>query len=451
MPNLSPYHFITEKQSGREHLAADIAAFIDGFVKGRIPDYQMTAWMMAVYFKGMTSSETLALTEAMLRSGETVTHDSLLNPIVDKHSTGGVGDKITLILAPMLAALGLAVPTITGRGLAFTGGTTDKFNSIPGFRSEMNLDDFKHQVADIGLAFVSQSSSLAPADGRMYALRDVTGTVQSLPLIISSILCKKIAEGIQGIVFDVKCGSGAFMDRVPYARQLAEGLVHVGTSYGLDSVAVITRMDTPLGLAVGNWLEVIESVRYLRAETTPPDLHELTLSLGSALMQQVGAVKHANEARAKLEQVRDSGHAWERFQSAVERQGGDLRTLDTLEHPLKPQCKSGLEAPKDGIIHAMDAREIGFAAVDLHAGRRRVDDEIDPTAGIVLHRKTGDRVTKGDLILEVQAADQELCDQALQRARSAITIKEHQPTADPLIVEVVTPEGTMPAAQYFSA
>ncbi len=438
---LIPYEMILKKQHGEAHTPEELQAFIQGAVDGDIMEAQLAAWMMAVYFKGMTVQETADLTEAMIDTGERIRFENLGMPIGDKHSTGGVGDKITLMLAPLVAACGVAVPTVTGRGLGFTGGTLDKLEAIPGFRTDLSIDQLKTMVREHDLAFGAQTKSLAPADKLMYSLRDVTATIRSLPLITSSILSKKIAEGIDAIVFDVKCGKGAFMETEEEARELGQRLVQTADAFGLHAAALITSMNEPLGHAVGNWLESEESLFYLRGEAAAQDLHELVLGLGGTLLHLTGK---ADSIPAGIRQVKDvlhSGEGYRKFCEVAIAQGADPNALEAGADPYPPAEMLPVKAPSDGYIHEIHAREIGYACISLGAGRRKADDVIDPTAGMVLDAKVGAAVNKGDTMARIFAKDQATCEKAVSRFEEAFVVKPEPVEPTRLIRALVTQEG----------
>ncbi len=441
MPTPLPVELITRKQSGKSHSRDEIHQLIDGFMSGEIPDYQMTAWLMAVYFRSMDKQETTYLTEAMIKSGAIVKHRNNAKPLGDKHSTGGVGDKITLILAPLVAAAGVQVPTISGRGLGFTGGTLDKLETIPGMHTDLSLNDFEDQVAEIGLAFGSQTEEIVPADKRIYALRDVTGTVRSLPLITASILSKKIAEGAEAMVFDVKCGNGAFMRTEEEAIELSEWLVQVADPFGLKCAAMITSMEEPLGEAVGNWIEVEESLLALKGEHVNNQIRELILGLAGTLVHLAGVADTPLDGEEIIRTVWDNGDGLEKFYAAVEAQGGDSSVLKNSLKVHKPGTSLEILAQSDGYVGAINAREIGFAAVALGAGRRKAEDSIDPAAGVKVHVKVGDEVKRGSHLATLQAKNEDVCGEVLSRVEAAFAIQKMRNDPQPLIKAVVTKNG----------
>lgn len=388
------YDIIQKKRGGSPLSAEEINFFISGYVAGGIPDYQASALMMAIYFRGMDDREISDLTLAMANSGDTVDLSGVFGYTVDKHSTGGVGDKTTLIVAPIVAACGGKVAKMSGRGLGHTGGTIDKLESIKGFQTTLGRDRFIKQVNEIGLCVIGQSGNLAPADKKLYALRDVTATVDSVPLIASSIMSKKLAAGSRGIVLDVKTGSGAFMKSVSAASELAEKMVSIGTAAGRDTVAVITNMDVPLGNAVGNSLEVIEAVQVLSGKGCP-DLTEVCLELAGRMLT-LALGKSAQECISLAKKSVDDGSALKKLMQMAEAQGGDVSLLENTERFEKSAVEYSLKAAQSGYIGAMNAELIGSASVLLGAGREKKDDEIDYSAGILLKAKTGDYVRAGN-------------------------------------------------------
>lgn len=385
----SPLQLILAKRAGGEHSAAELKEFLDGYVAGAVPDYQVAAWLMAVCWRGMTQQETADLTQAMAHSGDVLDLADLPNT-VDKHSTGGVGDKTTLVLAPLLAAMGGTVAKMSGRGLGHTGGTVDKLESIPGFRASLSDEEFLAVAHGVGVVVTGQSKDLAPADGLLYALRDATGTVESLPLIASSVMSKKLAGGAKSIVLDVKVGSGAFMKTVADARALAEAMVSIGRLNGRNVRAVLSSMAQPLGHMVGNAMEVTEAIGCLRGEG-PADLLELCLVLAQEVLEAAGLPAGREELLAAI----GSGRAMERFEAWIGAQGGDLRSLDHLERAPDQWL---LRAPRSGTVAVVDALAVGRAAGLLGGGRSRKGDAIDVGVGVELHAKVGDEVAAGEVL-----------------------------------------------------
>ncbi len=436
-----PYEFILQKQQGEEHPAEELASFIQGATHGDIMEAQLSAWMMAVWFKGMTTQETANLTDAMINTGKRIHFPNLGMPIGDKHSTGGVGDKITLMLAPLLAAAGMAVPTVTGRGLGFTGGTLDKLESIPGFRTDLGIEELIDLVRQYGLAFGAQTDDLVPADRKMYALRGVTGTIRSLPLITSSILSKKIAEGIEAIVFDVKCGHGAFMATEDEARELSKWLVKTANTFGLNAAALITDMNAPIGYTVGNGLEAAESIAYLKNEKLSDDLHDLTMALGGTLMQLTGLSPDINSGINKLETVLANGEGLKKFKEVAFAQGADPDAFERIPAPHPDAQSVVIAADMDGYISGIHAREVGYCGVELGAGRQKTGDDIDPAAGILFYAKPGDKVEKGQPVASLFAAEKQRCEATLPRLKNTIQYSEEPPAFSPLIKAITTKDG----------
>lgn len=427
--------FIEVKRDGGKHDAAELKRLVDAFVSGEMPDYQMAAWLMAAFIRGLDSEETAWLTEAMARSGRMVDLSDIPGTKVDKHSTGGVGDTTTLVLAPLVASCGVPVAKMSGRGLGFTGGTLDKLESIPGFSVTLGPEEFIEQVRRIGIAVIGQSPDVDPADKKMYALRDVTATVPSMPLIVGSIISKKVAGGADAIVLDVKVGSGAFMKTEDDARSLATELQRVGELLGRTVVAVLTDMDQPLGRAVGNALEVREAIETLRGEG-PADLAELCLVLGSKMLVLGGIADDEAGARARLEDSIASGRALDTFRQWVAAQGGDARVADDVSLlPVGVHTRT-VCADGEGWVAGFDAEGVGRAAMALGAGRARKEDRIDPGAGLLLEAKTGDRVSTGSVLATLYTSDAALLDEATERLLAAVRVSETEPVVPPLFHEV---------------
>lgn len=439
---LRPYDLILKKRDGGELTAEEIDALIGAYLRDEIADYQMSAFLMAVFFRGMTAGETAALTMALVRSGESVDLSAIPGVKVDKHSTGGVGDKTSLVLIPLVAAGGVRVAKLSGRGLGHTGGTIDKLESIPGFRTDLDRRAFVEQVERVGCAIAGQTADLVPADKRLYALRDVTATVESIPLIAASIMSKKIAGGAEAIVLDVKTGSGAFMKTLAEARALAEAMVGIGREVGRRTVAVISDMDQPLGQAVGNAVEVEEAIQTLRG-AGPEDLTALCLVLGAHMLSLAGAASSLPEAEDRLHQVLRDGQALERFRMLVRAQGGDERVAD--DPGLLPQARvlSPVPAARAGVVASIDAQAIGRAAMALGAGRARKEQQIDPAVGIRLVRKVGEPVGAGEPLALILAGDEEKAAEAHARVGLAYRLAEAAPAPRPLIHGVI-PDGTRP-------
>lgn len=395
---------IIKKRDGGELSREEITFFVEGFTRGDIPDYQVSAWAMAVLLKGMSAQETTDLTLAMAHSGDILDLNGVVPIAVDKHSTGGVGDKTTLVVEPLVAACGLPVGKMSGRGLGFSGGTLDKLEAIPGFRTNLTTEEFIEQLRTLGLVLTGQSADLAPADGKLYALRDVTGTVQSTPLIASSIMSKKIAAGAQAIVLDVKTGMGAFMQTIPEARELAEVMVSIGALSGRKVVALLSDMNQPLGFAVGNALEMREAIETLHGGG-PEDFREHCLVVAAHLLMLGGRAASESEARLMAEAAIADGSAWQRFVVLVKAQGGDVRYVENPDlMPAAPLIES-VPAPRSGYLAQINAREVGETAVELGAGRSRKEDQIDHAVGIVILHKVGERVQAGQPLFTIHAND----------------------------------------------
>ncbi|MDI4645417.1 pyrimidine-nucleoside phosphorylase [Cohnella hashimotonis] len=428
---------IRKKRFGGELTEQEIGFLIKGLVDGAIPDYQISAWAMAVCYMGMTDKETAALTLAMANSGDTVDLSSIAGVKVDKHSTGGVGDKTTLIVAPLVAACGVPVAKMSGRGLGHTGGTIDKLESIPGFRTELSRDDFFAQVEDIGVAVIGQSGNIAPADKKLYALRDVTATVESIPLIASSVMSKKIAAGADAILLDVKTGDGAFMKTPEDAAKLAAAMVAIGNQVGRQTVAVISDMDQPLGRTIGNALEVREAIEVLRGEG-PEDLREVSLVLASHMLVLGGIAGDTDAARRMLETAISSGEALRKFAAFVTAQGGDPAVTEDLSRLPQAPLRVPVSSAEAGYVLGIEAEAIGLAAMTLGAGRATKDDEIDYAVGIELAAKPGDFVREGDLLATLYVrADDMRAESAVQSVRAAYRLGVEQGEPRPLLHGIV--------------
>jgi pyrimidine-nucleoside phosphorylase len=427
---------IYKKREGNILSSEEIRFLINGYTSGSIPDYQMSALAMAVFFQGMDERETADLTRAMVESGDSIDLSSISGIKVDKHSTGGVGDKTTLVLAPLISASGLPVAKMSGRALGHTGGTIDKLESIPGFRTDLSQQEFIEIVNSIGIGIVGQTDNLTPADKKLYALRDVTATVDSIPLIASSIMSKKIAGGADGILLDVKTGNGAFMEKMEDSRKLASIMVEIGKRVGRKTIAIITNMDQPLGLAIGNSLEVKEAIATLQGKG-PDDLVELCLTLGAYILIIGEKVKEFKEGYNLLRESLNSGKALQQFKRLIAAQGGDVSVLE--DNSLLPQAKYQIElvSTYSGYIRRIKTREIGNIAMSLGAGRATRDDLIDPAVGIILRKKHGDRVIKGDSLAIVHYNDPMLKDESLNRLGNCFEIGSKKPDNIPLIYEVL--------------
>ncbi len=396
---------IIKKRDKQELTSQEIEFFINGFTKGDIPDYQASAFAMAVMLNGMTSRETADLTLAMAHSGQVLDLSKVVDIAVDKHSSGGVGDKTSISVMPMVAACGLPVGKMSGRGLGFSGGTLDKLESIPGYRVDLSTDEFKQQLKEKGIVLTGQSLDLAPADGKMYALRDVTGTVPSMPLIASSIMCKKIAGGAKAIVLDVKVGLGAFMQTLNEARELANLMVDIGRHAGRETVAVLSDMNQPLGSAVGNTLEVIEAIELLRGRA-PKDYYEHCLHVAAHVLVIGQRAKNLDEGRSMAEKSIAEGSALEKLRVLVQAQGGDVSYVDDITRFVRSKYVDVVNAPRSGFISQVHARIVGEASVVLGAGRAKKGDPIDHAVGILIHKKVGDKVTAGEPLFEIHANDE---------------------------------------------
>lgn len=429
---------ISKKRDGGELTRAELEHFIRGYVNGDVPDYQAAALCMAIYFRGMTPQETADLTEAMAFSGATLDLHDVAPCIVDKHSSGGVGDKTTLVVGPLVASLGVPVGKMSGRGLAFSGGTLDKLEAIPGYRVDLTIAQFKAQLRAVGVVVTGQTLELAPADGKLYALRDVTGTVPALPLIASSIMSKKIAAGADAIVLDVKVGRGAFMETLPAAVELAELMAQIGRRLGRRTTALIGDMSQPLGLAVGNSLEVREAIETLHG-AGPADFRRHCVDVAAEMLLIAGAVSSPGDGRTAAAAALDDGTAWARFRQWIAAQGGDLKAVDDPRRLPQAPLIRPLPAPCDGYVAAVDAREVGFTVVELGGGRAKKGDPVDPAVGVVLteHGKVGGRAASGEPLLWVHARDEASCAAALARLAAAYAFSAAPVAAPPVVHQVI--------------
>lgn len=435
-----PARLIERKRDGEALAPEEIQAFFRSYLDGGVADYQMSAFLMAVFFAGLAAPELDALVRVMLESGATLDRSGLDRPMVDKHSTGGVGDKVSLPLAPLAAELGLAVPMMAGRGLGHTGGTLDKLESIPGFRTDLPLDRFRAILRDVGCAVTGQTAEIAPLDRRLYDLRSATATTQSLPLIASSIMSKKLAEGLDALVLDVKVGDGAFLPEEGRALELARTMVGIGSARGVETVALLTAMDRPLGRAVGNALEVRESLDCL-AGGGPADLRALTIELAAEMAVRGGAASDRAAARTEAARALDDGRARERFARMVRQQGGDARVVEKPELLPRASIVRECRAGRSGVVEALAPRTLGWAVVELGGGRRSVGDRIDPGVGFVLRIAPGDRVAEGDVIGEVHAATEDGARRGAETFAGAVTIGGRAPRPRPLVSHRVTRDG----------
>ncbi len=430
------YDIIRKKRDGGELSNTKIFEMIRGYTDGTVPDYQMSALCMAVFYNGMTDRETAVLTDAMAKSGDTLDLSALGDKTVDKHSTGGVGDKTTLIVAPIVASLGGIIAKMSGRGLGHTGGTIDKLESIRGYRTEMTSEEFMSTIKNNGIAVIGQSKNLAPADKMLYALRDVTATVDSLPLIASSIMSKKLAAGAKSIVLDVKVGSGAFMKTAEDARALAEKMTSIGKHNGRNVRAVLTNMDEPLGYGIGNSIEVMEALSVLRGEG-PDDLRDVCVALASEMLSLVHGWS-SEESRARVDDVLTSGKALQTFKSWIEAQGGDTGVI--YDENLFPSCEfsAPVTADRSGYVSAIDAESVGICSVMLGAGRAEKKDTIDYGAGIVLKKKVGDFIEEGDVIAELYTNRKEAIDAVAEKLKDSYSVSEEKVEVKPVIIDIIS-------------
>jgi pyrimidine-nucleoside phosphorylase len=432
---------IRKKRDGGELSQSEIESLVNAYTRGDIPDYQVSAWLMAVVLRGMTRPETAALTDAMLRSGEVLDLSSIPNKKVDKHSTGGVGDKTSLVLAPLAAAAGVTVPMISGRGLGHTGGTLDKLEAIPGFNVNLPVAQFRHVLETCGCCMIGQTAEIAPADRKLYALRDVTGTVESPYLICASIMSKKLAEGVDALVLDVKTGSGAFMKSEKDAVFLAELMVETGERMGKKMVALITDMDQPLGNMIGNALEVVEVVEVLRGQG-PEDLRQLCLELAGWMLHLGGVADTVAKGKEQSEKLIASGKALGRFRQMVELQGGDPRAIDDPKKLPQAQHTMMLSTSKSGYVESVQCEQVGTACVILGGGRERKEDAVDPAVGIVLHKKVGDAVVAGEPLATIYYNAETRAARARQLLEESFQISESAPREKrPLIHRIIGKPG----------
>lgn len=435
---MNPVEIIIKKRNGAELVASEIKFFVEGYLNGNISDYQMSAFLMSIYFKGMTSFETSALTNIMLHSGKVLDLSDIDGIKVDKHSTGGVGDKTSLIIAPIAAAAGVPVPMISGRGLGHSGGTLDKLESIPGFRTDLSIYEYIASLKKIGAVLIGQTNEIAPADKKIYALRDVTGTIESIPLICGSIMSKKLAEGIDGLVLDVKTGIGAFMKTYEDSEKLALNLKSIADSFSKKTIAFITSMDQPLGNAVGNWLEVVESVECLRGKDVP-DLMEVSLNLSGAMIYLGGKAKSIEEGIEISKDLINSGKAYKKFLEIVDNQNGDISYIENLEKYPKSKNVIEVKAKTSGYINSINAFEIGMAGIELGAGRMKHNDTIDPKAGFLFNKKVGDYVNKEELLVKVFTDKNEIVPSAdrLLRTEKSFVINSKRPEKISIIRKII--------------
>ena len=427
---------IRKKRDGKVLGKDEIEFLISGYTKNKIPDYQFSAFLMTAYLRGMTTKETSYLTNAMLHSGKVLNLDSIPGIKIDKHSTGGVGDKTSLIIAPIAAAAGIKVPMISGRGLGHTGGTLDKLESIPGFRTDLSLSEYKKVLNKYGAVLIGQTKDIAPADKMIYALRDVTATVESVPLITASIMSKKLAEGIDGLVLDVKTGSGAFMKNEKDAVELANSLISAAKTFNKKVIAFITDMNQPLGNYIGNWLEVYESISILKGEKQN-DLYKLCIRLAGAMIFLGGKAKTQKEGDIIAERQIKNGAAFKKFLEIVKAQGGNVRYINNPEKYPKPSYKRFIKSPLNGYLKSIDTFELGMYAVELGAGRMKKDDKIDPTAGIIFNYKIGDRINKENIIAELYSASKKSILSVEEKIINMVEISEKKTNPPKLIKRII--------------
>ncbi len=433
---MNPVEIIRKKREGEVLSSDEIKDIVNGFTKNKIPDYQFSAFLMAVYFQGMSKEETSILTDSMLHSGKVIDLKKVEGIKIDKHSTGGVGDKTSLILAPIAAAAGVKVPMISGRGLGHTGGTLDKLESIPGFRTDLGLSEYKSVLKKTGAVLIGQTKDIAPADKVIYSLRDVTATVESVPLITASIMSKKLAEGIDGLVLDVKVGSGAFMRTTKEALELTRSLVNTAKDFNKKVIAFITDMNQPLGTHIGNWLEVVECINILRGEVKN-DLYELSNRLAGAMIYLAEMAGSIEEGTKTAESLISNGKALDKFVEMVNAQGGDISFINNPEKYPGSKHKHEVISQKSGYLASMDTYEIGMSAIELGAGRKTKEDTIDHKAGIIFRVKSGDRVKKGETIAEIFSDSKKGLGLAGGRILNAVTISKDKPSGLKLIKKII--------------
>lgn len=428
---------IENKKQGKEHSKEEIDFLINSLMDGTAADYQLSAWLMAVYFNGMTDDETAYLTDAMVRSGEIIDLGDIANSVVDKHSTGGVGDKVTITLIPLLAACGVPIAKLSGKGLGHTGGTIDKLESIPNFNTDLSIPDLINQVKKIGVAIGAQTQKLTPADGKLYALRDVTATVDSRPLIASSVVSKKIASGANNIILDVKYGSGAFMKTAEDAVKLSEIMVKIGKKLDKKITAVITSMDEPLGRAVGNSVEIIEAIEFLKGNITNGDIAELTYDFAAISMVQVGKAADIESAKTQLKEAIESGRALEKFRELINTQNGDSSVIDDYSKFPQTQYTYELKAEQDGFVAHIDALGIAYGCKLLGAGRDKKSDNIDYGVGVFINKKTGESISKGDTLCTIYSNDETKTLNAIKYCKKAFMLSSSKPVEHELIYRII--------------
>jgi pyrimidine-nucleoside phosphorylase len=434
------YELIRRKRDKGLLSDEEIEELVAGFVNGKVPDYQMAAMLMAVFFRGMTAEETAALTLAMMNSGDVFDLSGIAGPNVDKHSTGGVGDKVSLILAPLVAACGVNVPMVSGRSLGHTGGTLDKLESIPGFRTDLSFAQFSKNVADTGLCIMGQTKRMCPADRKLYALRDVTATVDSIPLIAASIMSKKLAEGTDGLVLDVKTGNGAFIGRIAPARRLARTMMAIGRQLGKRVVALVTDMSEPLGGAVGNGVEVVEAIEALKGRWRP-DLEEVTIALGEEMLILAGLAGGPAQAHRLLMRALSRGLGLEKFRQMVRAQGGNQKVVDDYALLPQPACRVEVRASSDGFVRSIDALQVGLLGIRIGVGRQNLDSRIDHSAGFLFRKKVGDKVAKAEVVADVLGSNEASVKEAASRLPAFIAIGSTSPRSNRRILARLTGTG----------
>lgn len=427
---------IEKKREKQELTKEEIEFFVTNYTNGEIKDYQAAALIMAIFLNGMTDQETTNLTLAMAHSGEILDLSTLGEIIVDKHSTGGVGDKISIILLPLVSSLGVAVSKMSGRGIGFTGGTVDKLESIPGYQTAIEMEQFIKNVEQIGISMISQTLNLAPADKKLYALRDSISCVESIPLIASSIMSKKIASGAQKIVLDVTVGKGAFMKNIEEARKLSNTMIQIGKLANRETVCIVTNMDEPLGYAVGNSLEVIEAVKFLKGDM-PEDVKQVVLELGSYMIQLAGKGENLEENKNKLLQNIENGKAYAKFLELVEQQGGDITCIENLERLPKAKYIEAIYSEEEGYIQEINSKEIGKLAGILGAGREKKEDAINPAVGIVLTKKVADKVEKNEVLAYIHADDENKLREVKTKYKEIVKIAENEGVKQKTILEII--------------
>jgi pyrimidine-nucleoside phosphorylase len=433
---MNPVELIRKKRNGEILIRDEINFLIWNYTKNKIPDYQFSALLMAIFLKGMTTEETAILTEAMLYSGKVINLDSIKGAKIDKHSTGGVGDKTSLILAPVAASAGVNVPMISGRGLGHTGGTLDKLESIPGFRTDLSLTEYKNVIRKCGAVLIGQTKDIAPADKLIYSLRDVTSTVESIPLITASIMSKKLAEGIDGLVLDIKTGSGAFMRKTSDAIELANSLINTAKAFNKKVIGFITDMNQPLGNYIGNWLEVYESVKVLKGEIKG-DLLDLSTNLSGAMIYLGGKASSINEGVELSQSLINNGKAFEKFCEMVKAQNGKVSYIENLDKYPKSKVIEKVYSNKSGYIKEINTFRLGMAALDLGAGRMKKEDKIEPKAGIIFYPKIGDKINAGDLIAEIRCESEKNAKPVKQKLNNILEFSESKVSKPELIKKII--------------